>query len=110
MEQFQKRLATMIRSAREAQSLTQEKLGDLVNIDQSMVGNYERGRSKPRIDTLYLLVRVLKLDVDELFYGQSRQSEEQLDKITGLVKRLDSDSQQEVLEYIKYLHWKNKST
>lgn len=43
MEQFQKRLATMIRSAREAQSLTQEKLGDLVSIDQSMVGNYERG-------------------------------------------------------------------
>ena len=110
MEQFQKRLATMIRSAREAQSLTQEKLGDLVNIDQSMVGNYERGRSKPRIDTLYLLVRVLNLDVDELFYGQSRQSEDQLDKITGLVRQLDSDSQQEVLEYIKYLQWKNKST
>lgn len=109
MEQFLTRLATMIRSSREAQSLTQEKLGDLVSIDQSMVGNYERGRAKPRIDTLYHLVRVLNLDVNELFYGQSAQSDGPAEQITGLVKQLDADSQQEVLEYIKYLQWKNKS-
>lgn len=98
----------MIRSARETQSLTQEKLGDLVSIDQSMVGNYERGRAKPRIDTLYHLVRVLNLDVTELFYGQSAQSNGQAEQITGLIKQLDADSQQEVLEYIKYLQWKNR--
>lgn len=33
MENFQKRLATMIRSAREAQSLTQDKLGELISVD-----------------------------------------------------------------------------
>ena len=108
MENFQKRLATMIRSAREAQSLTQEKLGDLININQSMVGNYERGKAKPRVDTLYHLIRVLNLDVNELFYGQSQQSDEQPDKITGLIKQLDTDSQEEVLAYIKFIQWKNK--
>lgn len=107
MEQFQKRLATMIRSAREAQSLTQEKLGELINIDQSMVGNYERCRAKPRLSTLCLLVRVLNLDVNELFYGESQKYDEQLDEIIRLVKQLDSDSQQEVLEYINFLQWKN---
>ena len=66
MENFQKRLATMIRSAREAQSLTQDKLGELISVDQSMVGHYERGKGKPRLSTLYLLVRVLGLDVNEL--------------------------------------------
>ena len=110
MEQFQKRLATMIRSAREAQSLTQDKLGELINVDQSMVGNYERGRAKPRLSTLCLHVRVLNLDVNELFYGESQKKDEQLGEITRLVKQLDADSQQDVLEYINFLQWKNNQS
>lgn len=107
MENFQKRLAEMIRSAREAQSLTQDRLGELINVDQSMVGNYERGKAKPRLSTLCLLVRVLNLDVNELFYGESQKNSEQLGEITRLVKQLDADSQQDVLEYINFLQWKN---
>ena len=42
MEKFQKRLATMIRAARKAQSLSQEELGELINKGQGMVGQYER--------------------------------------------------------------------
>ena len=107
MENFQKRLATMIRSAREAQSLTQDKLGELISVDQSMVGHYERGKGKPRLSTLYLLVRVLGLDVNELFYGESEKSNEQLDEITRLVRQLDSDSQQKVIDHINFLQWKH---
>ena len=107
MENFQKRLATMIRSAREAQSLTQDKLGELISVDQSMVGHYERGKGKPRLSTLYLLVRVLGLDVNELFYGESEKSNEQLDEITRLVQQLDSDNRQKVIDYINFIQWKN---
>jgi transcriptional regulator with XRE-family HTH domain len=107
MENFQKRLATMIRSAREAQSLTQDKLGELISVDQSMVGHYERGKAKPRLSTLCLLIRVLNLDVNELFYGESYKNNEQLDEITRLVKQLDSDSKQKVIDYINFLQWKH---
>lgn len=107
MENFKKRLATMIRSAREAQSLTQDKLGELISVDQSMVGHYERGKAKPRLSTLCLLIRVLNLDVNELFYGESYKNNEQLDEITRLVKQLDSDSQQKVIDYINFLQWKH---
>lgn len=107
MENFQKRLATMIRSAREAQSLTQDKLGELISVDQSMVGHYERGKAKPRLSTLCLLIRVLNLDVNELFYGESYKNNEQLDEITRLVKQLDSDSQQKVIDCINFLQWKH---
>ena len=61
--------------ARLAQDLTQlevaiamRQLG--VNIDPSTLSNWESGAGCPQIDVLPVLVKVLKIEIDDLFDGR----------------------------------------
>lgn len=62
-----KKLGTKIRSFRKEKDLTIEHLAELVNIHECFLGELERGRKKPSIDTLVKLAKVLDVDLYLLF-------------------------------------------
>lgn len=103
MEKFQKRLATMIRAARKAQSLSQEELGELINKGQGMVGQYERGECYPSLETLFSIIHVLNLDANALFYGESDLNDIEIDEIVRSLTQLDARKRKQRIECIKLI-------
>lgn len=54
-------------SARKNAGLTQKQLGDLVEVDQSAVSNWELGKSKPQKKTIPKIAKALGCTEDDLF-------------------------------------------
>lgn len=52
-----------IRSVREIKGLTQKNLADLLGISQGLVGHYERGVRKPKLETLRRIADAMDVDV-----------------------------------------------
>lgn len=63
-------LGQKIKTLREAKNLTLQDVGDLWGISRSSVQGWESGTSKPGIDKLPALARLLGVSVDELLSSQ----------------------------------------
>ena len=55
-----------IKEIRKKRGLTQEQLGKLLNISQTMVAQYENNKRKPKLETLQKIATALKVPVSEL--------------------------------------------
>lgn len=55
-----------IRAARETAGMTQTALADRIGVDQAVISRLERGRHRPRLDTLTRVAKGLGLDIAEL--------------------------------------------
>jgi transcriptional regulator with XRE-family HTH domain len=99
------RLGERVRLLRQARGWTQEDLGERAALSYKFVGQIERGRGNPSIETLQRLSGALGVDVTELFgspgfvareEGYSLTPEElsrvreALDSAGGVLKRLAS--------------------
>lgn len=61
------RLGTRLREWRRARRLTQEQLAERAGLSYKFIGEIERGRGNPTVDTLFRLSQALDLDVVDLF-------------------------------------------
>lgn len=61
----------MIRPWREEKGLTQCELAELLEVDQTAISQWERGRAKPRADKLLRLAEILGCTVEELLREES---------------------------------------
>lgn len=71
-------LGQRIRAARERRMMTQQELADLVGVDKRTVGNWERGRVRPR-NRMGKLTEVLDLEMSSL-----EQAEEDIRRLRGI--------------------------
>lgn len=60
---FYRKLGARVRHYRKEKELTIEKLAELVNLNVSFLGEMERGRKKPSLDTLVTIAKALNVDV-----------------------------------------------
>ena len=58
-----------IRYLRKLRSLTQYDIAKVVGVTCQAVSKWERGETRPDIDTLPVLSECLNVTIDELFYG-----------------------------------------
>lgn len=56
-------------SIRTKRGLTQKDIADALGVDQSAVHLWEVGKTKPRVDTLVNLAKLLNCSVDDLLAG-----------------------------------------
>ncbi len=54
---------------RKRQSITQEKLATLSEIDRTHMGLIEQGRRKPTLSTLHKIAKTLGMSLEQLFKG-----------------------------------------
>lgn len=59
-----------IKEARKAARLTQRELASIIHLSQGYIGDIERGRTNPSIETLQLIADALHMDIAE-FVGNS---------------------------------------
>lgn len=58
-----------IRSIRESQNMSQEKLADGAGLHRTYIGLIERGQKNPTITTLYTISQALNVSIDILLKG-----------------------------------------
>jgi len=58
-----KKLGERIRFYRKEKELTIEKLAELAKVSECFMGEVERGRKKPSLDTLADIAKALKIDL-----------------------------------------------
>lgn len=86
-------LGKYIQDARDAQGLTQEKVGEIIGRAGKSVSNIECGKTNPKYDTLYAIFRALNVDVNGLFYGGHDADSSTLEEFHNL---LDSCTEREL--------------
>jgi len=55
-----------LKKLRQSKEISQEKLGNLINVPQSTIGRIERGESNPNLCLLVIIAKALKVDIKEL--------------------------------------------
>jgi transcriptional regulator with XRE-family HTH domain len=58
-----------LKAAREAKSLTKEKLGKVVGVHHSQIGRYEKGEASPSAEVLKKMANALDASTDYLMNG-----------------------------------------
>lgn len=64
------KLGDNIFKLRKKQGLSQEKLGEEVNVTRQTISNWELGETSPNPDQLKLLSKALKVSIDELLENE----------------------------------------
>ena len=94
MLKYSQRLADAVKKARSELNLTQEEVANKCDTDVRTIINMEMGRGNPKLQTLYAVIRALKMDA-RLIFDDDPQSES---SITRQVKfLLDGCSEDEMV-------------
>lgn len=64
-----------IKSERERNGMTQLSVAQKMNVEQAAVCQWEKGKTKPRVDTLIKLADLFNCTVDELLKPQKNNAE-----------------------------------
>ena len=67
MQEYSQQLADAIKKARLELGLTQEQVAEKSGADVRTIINMEQGRGNPKLETLFPLIRTLKMDSREIF-------------------------------------------
>ena len=62
-------LGLNIKAERNRKELTQEKLAELVDLSPNSIVQIEKGRQIPNAINLYLIAKVLEVDINDLYRG-----------------------------------------
>lgn len=86
MPEYSRPLGDTIKRARGKLGLTQNEVADAADIDVRTVLNIENYKGNPKMEVLYPLVRVLKIDAREIFNPEMRREAPALRQLRLLIE------------------------
>lgn len=86
MSEYSRILGDVVKQAREKAELTQNEVADAIDIDSRTVLNIENYKSNPKLQVLYPLIRVLKIDAREIFNPEMQLDSPAIRKLRLLVE------------------------
>lgn len=86
MSEYTHTLGDIVKRARGKSGLTQSEVADAANIDVRAVLNIENYKGNPKMEVLYPLVRVLKIDAREIFNPEMQRESPALRQLRLLVE------------------------
>lgn len=89
------KMAEFIRKLRESKNLTQEQLGEMLNVSRSLISKWETGSKIPAVDCLTALAKVFDITVDEIIYGE-RKNNSNAKEIENLSATIMNDSKKKI--------------
>ena len=97
----QEKIGKFIKELREEKRITQDELGEILNISGKSVSKWERGLSLPDISNLQILAHTLNISVSELLIGERSNNK----KISNesYVKGLNLYSKRTSFKYLKLI-------
>lgn len=97
-------LGKIISSHRKSLKLTQEKLADMIERSPGLIGQIERGETKPSYETLCRLKEVLQFDLDDAYSMNDSKEFTAIAEIGYLMNRWDTNKQEFLLEFARLLN------
>ena len=102
-EELDQKLAQRVRNIRKRRSISQEKLAEILNLDQRTILNIEAGRGNPKFEKLYPLITYLKIPADKIFYPDSNDQKPNLQKLLTLINDCTEQEANDLLPMVRYL-------
>ena len=93
MKEFSRLLGDSVKKARKELGLTQIQVADQVNADVRTIMNIENYKGNPKMEILFPLIRVLKIDPREIFNPEQYQDSPTTQKLFFLI---DEGEDQEI--------------
>ena len=101
---IKKLLGLKVKEYRQKQKLTQEKLSELVDVDQKHISRIEAGGSFPSSELIGRLATALKVEPKDLFEFYHLQSEKDLKKdINLMLEQLSKENLSLVYKFVRTL-------
>lgn len=66
-QSYQKQLGAHLQRIRKTCGLSQEEVGNLLDMDRVSIGYIEQGKRAPKLKTLYAMARVYQVTMQDLF-------------------------------------------
>ena len=99
-----KAVGARIKKAREAASLTQEQLAEMVGLSSSHISVVERGVKAPRLETFVEIANALGVTADSLLIDVLDHAMEiSASELSEQIKRLSPKAQEKTLKVIQVL-------
>ncbi len=85
MYEFSQTLGDVIREGRRRAGLTQKDVSISLDMDYRTLQNIETGKGNPSMEKLYSLIRLLKVDSQEIFYPELVKNTPTLNQLRLLI-------------------------
>lgn len=103
MQDIKQNLASAVRETRTELGLSQEKLAEILNLDQRTILNIEAGRGNPKFEKLYPLITYLKIPADKIFYPDNQEHPPTLQKLITLLNDCTEEEASALLPMVLYM-------
>ncbi len=101
MGDIARNLGIRIKELRERNNLTQQKLAELINMESSNLSKIERGIQMPKEESIESIVKILGIDIHELFEFEHITPKEQL--INNIMNIVKNSSYEQMQTYYKVI-------
>lgn len=103
MQDIKQNLANVVREALTELGLSQEKLAEILNLDQHTILNIEAGHVNPKFENLFPLITYLKIPADKIFYPDSEIQTPSLQKLQTMLCNCTEQGANGLLPLVRYL-------
>ena len=101
MPDYSRSLGDAVKRARGDLGLTQQEVADAADIDVRTVLNIENYKGNPKLEVLYPLIRVLKLDAKEIFYPELQRESPALRQLRFLVEECSEEEAKTIIPILR---------
>ena len=82
-------LGEVLKSARRERKMTQEKLGEIVDLSQRYIMSIENEHKKPSFDKLFMMIRTLGVNANNIFYPERPEDDTSLGSLFRMISQCD---------------------
>ena len=101
MYEFSRALGDSVKKARTDLHLTQAQLAEKLDIDQRTIISIENYVGNPKMQILFPLIRVLKINPNDIFFPEIQQQSSEYDKLRFLLSDCTSDEIDKIFPLMK---------
>ena len=91
MHDYTRLLGDAVKRARGRLDLTQNEVADMADVDVRTVLNIENYKGNPKMEVLYPLIRVLKIDAREIFNPEIRRESPALRQLRVMIEECNEE-------------------
>lgn len=101
MPDYSNTLGDAVRRARMKLDLTQSEVAESIDVDVRTVLNIENSKGNPKMEVLYPLVRVLKIDAKEIFYPEMQRESPSISQLRLLIEDCSEEEAATMMPVLK---------
>ena len=101
MPDYSHTLGDAVRRARMKLDLTQSEVAESIDVDVRTVLNIENSKGNPKMEVLYPLVRVLKIDAKEIFYPEMQRESPSISQLRLLIEDCSEEEAATMIPVLK---------